>query len=311
MLQWWKIKTGCRCLIGMGLLAGATVVVQAQEVEPRRWSHLPVDANFAGGGVAYTEGEIFFDPVLDVADATVVMQSYLATYIRTFECLSRSARIEFRGAYQVGEWEGLRDGQPVEARREGLADPSVRLAINLYGAPPLRGAEFAKYRAAKRQDTIVGAALLVTLPLGDYMEDKLINLGGNRYVFRSQLGAVHTRGPLSLELTTALWLWTDNDEFWNGNTLEQDPLLSGQGHLIYTIRPGLWLGASGAYGYGGSSTVNGVSKHDRKERLYYAAGIGLPINRRAGIKFSYVAVRTQDNLGSDTDTLALAGSYLW
>ena len=291
------------------LLLGTTLV--AQEVEPRRWSHLPMDVNFIGVGVAYTQGDILFDPVLNVTDATVELQSYVAKYIRSFELLSRSARIEFKGAYQDGLWKGIRDGEPVEAQRSGMADPSVRVAVNLYGAPPLRGKDFAHYRHTHAHDTIVGAALLLTLPLGDYMEDKLINLGGNRYLLRSQLGAVHRRGPLSFEFTTARWLWSDNDEFWDGNKLEQDPLLSGQGHLIYTHRTGVWAGASGAYGYGGESTINGVAKDDRKERLFYALGLGLPINRRTGFKLTYVAARTQDAVGSDTDTVALSGSYLW
>lgn len=300
--------------VGWLALAGACLLgtqVVAQEVEPRRWSHLPVGVNFAGVGVAYTEGDIFFDPVLNVADASVELQSYVGKYIRSFELLSRSARIELAGAYQEGRWQGTRDGEQVEAIRSGMADPSVRLAVNLVGAPPLRGKEFANYRAATDRETIVGAALLVTLPLGDYMEDKLINLGGNRYVARTQLGAMHRRGAWAMELTTSLWLWSDNEEFWNGNELEQDPLLSAQGHLIYTARPGLWCGLSGAYGYGGESAINGEEKDDRKSRLFYALSAGLPINRRTGIKLAYVAIRTQDDLGSDTDTVALSASYLW
>jgi hypothetical protein len=31
----------------------------AQDIEPRRWSHLPLGGNFAGVAYAYTEGDIF------------------------------------------------------------------------------------------------------------------------------------------------------------------------------------------------------------------------------------------------------------
>jgi Putative MetA-pathway of phenol degradation len=102
------------------------------------------------------------------------------------------------------------------------------------------------------------------------MEDKLINLGTNRFTFRPQLGVVHNRGKLSMELTDAVWLYTDNDDFFNGNKLEQDPYYTIQAHLIYTFRPGLWTAASAGYGYGGESTVSGVKKNDRRENLAWA-----------------------------------------
>ena len=35
----------------------------AQDLEPRRWSHLPVGLNIAGVGSGFTDGDIFFDPV--------------------------------------------------------------------------------------------------------------------------------------------------------------------------------------------------------------------------------------------------------
>ena len=76
------------------------------------------------------------------------------------------------------------------------------------------------------------------------MEDKLINLGNNRFTFRPQFGVLHNRGKWAMELTTAAWLYTDNDEFFNGRHLEQDPFFTADSHLIYTFRPGLWLSAS-------------------------------------------------------------------
>jgi hypothetical protein len=55
--------------------------------------------------------------------------------------------------------------------------------MNLYGAPPLSGKDYAAYRAKMDVETIVGAGLAVRLPTGQYMDDKLINLGENRFVF--------------------------------------------------------------------------------------------------------------------------------
>ena len=283
----------------------------AQEVLPRRWSHIPVNMNFAGGGAAYTEGDISFDPVLNVTEAEFELTTYAGSYIRSFELLGKSARIDLKAAYQTGIWEGLRDGEPVEAPRSGLADPTVRFAVNLLGAPPLEGADFQTYRQAHEQETLVGAALVLGLPLGEYFEDRLINLGSNRFLIRPQLGLVHSRGKWTAELTGAVWFFTDNNEFWNGNKLEQAPLLAGQGHLIYTFRPGLWAGASGAYGYGAEATVNGVKKNNEQRNQLFALSIGVPLNRQTGFKLSWVKAETNVAMGVDSNTIALSGSYFW
>jgi hypothetical protein len=284
---------------------------RSQEVLPRRWSHLPMGLHVVGGGVAYSDGDVSFDPVLKIEDATVELTTFGAKYIRTFAFLGKSARAEVGGAYQTGSWEGLLDGQPAEAPRSGFTDPKIRFAVNLLGAPPLKREEFAAYRKEVQHETILGAGLWISLPLGEYYEDKLINLGENRFAITPQLGVVHTRGNWSGELTGALWCYTDNNDFLNGNKLEQDPLLAGQAHLIYSFRPGVWASASGAYGYGAKRKVNGENKNDRKELAFYALNFGLPFSPRAGVKFNWIASRTLTDLGGDVDTFATSFSYLW
>ena len=47
---------------------------------------------------------------------------------------------------------------------------SLRFAVNLIGAPPLRGTEYAEYRAAAKTETIVGLGLEVQFPTGQYFQ---------------------------------------------------------------------------------------------------------------------------------------------
>jgi len=65
-----------------------------------------------------------------------------------------------------------------------MLDTRVCFAVNLYGAAPLAGNDYLVYRKAADNETIVGAGLSLQLPTGQYMENKLINLGTNRYTFR-------------------------------------------------------------------------------------------------------------------------------
>lgn len=56
----------------------AFVIVQtatAQDIEPRRWSHLPLGSNFGGMAYAYTEGDIFLNPVLRIEDGEFEMHT--------------------------------------------------------------------------------------------------------------------------------------------------------------------------------------------------------------------------------------------
>ena len=282
-----------------------------EELEPRRWSHLPIDTNFVGAAYAYTEADIDFDPVLKVENGQLQLHSWGAKYIRSFALFEKTARIDLVQIYQEGSWTGLLDGVPTTVKRSGWSDTNLRFAINLYGSPPLQGKEYAAYRAATKVETIVGAGLSVQLPTGEYMDDKLINLGTNRFTFRPQFGVVHTSGNWSLEATGMVALYTDNNEFYNGNKLEQEPLYIIHGHLIYTFRPGVWAAASAGYDYGGRSTVDGTSKDDRKQDLAWACSLGFPVSRQLGGKISYIGTRTQESTGIDSDTFLVGLSAFW
>ncbi len=283
----------------------------AEELEPRSWSHLPINTNFIGGGYAYTEADIAFDPVLRIEAGQVELHTWAAKYIRTFSLFDKTARIGLAQAYQEGRWSGLLDGAPKTVKRSGPSDTLLRFAINLYGAPPLQGKDYAAYRAAAKVETIVGAGLSVQLPTGDYMDDKLINLGSNRFTFRPQIGVMHTRGKWSTETTGMIALYTENDEFFNGNKLEQDPLYIIHSHLIYNFRPGVWASASAGYSYGGKSTLNGVEKDDLKQNLVWALSFGYSLTRRVGVKMAYAGTRTQEDTGIDSDTFVLGISTFW
>jgi len=155
----------------------------SQDVEPRRWSHLPIGPNFIGCAYAYSEGTITFNLVLRIEDGKFDLNSVAAKYIYSFELLGKSARFDLLQTYQSGTWSGLLNGERASVERDGWADTALRFAVNLYGAPPLKEQEFINYRKASHCETIVGAGLVVQLPTGEYFDDRLINLGTSRYAF--------------------------------------------------------------------------------------------------------------------------------
>jgi hypothetical protein len=99
----------------------------------------------------------------------------------------------------------------------------------LYGAPALSLEEFRDYKP----DIIIGTSLEVTAPLGKYQSDRLLYVGTNRWSFKPEVGISKTLGSLTLEISTGIRFYTDNNNFLSGRTLEVNPLYSVQGHLIY------------------------------------------------------------------------------
>lgn len=185
------------CLFGAFLFICCSSVVQSQEMEPRRWSHLPIESNIFGVAAVHTNADISFNPVLKIEEGEVEANTLVVSYLRSFALLGKTSRLDARLPYQRIEWQGLLDGQSRKANREGLNDPLIRFSVYFFGAPALKGKDYISYRATHKTNIVVGAALGVVLPFGQYKENKLLNIGQNRYVIRPQLGFVHTRGAWS------------------------------------------------------------------------------------------------------------------
>ena len=157
----------------------------------------------------------------------------------------------------------------------------------------------------------MGAAIAVSMPTGEYTNKNLINLGNNRWVIRPQLGVTHTRGKWTGELTGSVFLYTDNNDFWQGTELETEPLFALQAHLIYTFRPGLWTSLSTAYGWDGEATVNGDAKNNPSGNWLTALSFGFPIDRRQGVKFTLLTGRTRKLTGADVNSLIVGYSVMF
>jgi hypothetical protein len=292
--------------LACSLLAVATV--SGQDLEPRRWTHLPVDMNVFGIALTQGEGDVAFDPVLKLKDVTVETRLQIASFVRTFDLLGKSARVDVLVPYRQSRWEGKLDGTSAHVRRTGFGDPRLRMSVNLVGAPPLKGQEYKRYREARPTNTVMGAALALTLPLGEYESDKLLNPSQNRYVIRPQVGVLHTRGPWSYELTGSVFFFTDNKKFFDGNTREQEPLYALQAHVVRSFPSGWWTSVGTGYGWGGRSTVDGEDKNDRKGDWLSGVSFGFPIAKDQSVKFGYLRRRTQKDTGLDSETVAAGWS---
>lgn len=277
----------------------------SQELEPRALQNAPVGMNFVLTAAGYSRGNILFDMSLPIEDAVADVWSLTPGYVRAIDFFGMSGRLGAVVPLVTGDWRGEVDGMAASTSRTGIADPVLLLAVNFVGAPALTWSQMRDYR----QTTTVGFQLKVTTPLGQYDADRLINLGSNRWSFKTQLGLSHAFGTRWIaEAYGAATFYTPNGDFFGGTELTQDPLWEAKGDVIYVIRrPDIWLAASLGHAWGGTSTVDSVEKEPLAN--WRASGVlRLPLARGHGLKLVYVSGLTT-KLGADFDTFQLAYQY--
>jgi hypothetical protein len=182
----------------------------------------------------------------------------------------------------------------------------VRFSTNFVGSPALRPQEFVK----RKPETVVGAAVTVIVPTGQYDPARLVNIGSNRWAFKPEVGVSHPIGKWALEGAVGAWLFTTNKNFFGGSVREQEPLLSLQGHVVYTFRPRMWLAMGGTYYRGGQTTVDGIEKDDRQSNSRLGATFSYPITNRHSLKAVWARGVTA-RFGGKLNAVGVGWQYTW
>lgn len=281
--------------------------VGAQELEARAYANTPVGVNFIALAYAYSAGNVFFDTALPIEDAEGRINVLAARYVRSFSLFGKPAKVKALLPWSTGHWDGLVEGEFRTRDATGFADARVGFDLLVSGAPPLQPAEFATFR----QRTIVGLSFDVILPTGEYDPTKVINLGSNRWAFNPEVAVSQAVGDKwILEAVGSAWIYTDNTDFFNGSTLEQDELYSIALVGIRNVRPGFWWALGVAYGEGGSTRVDGVVQATQQQNWRFGAFLAYALTRNQGLSVSIMSGVTQ-RVGSDFDSIAVGYQYSW
>ncbi len=277
-----------------------------QDIEPRRWTPIPLGTNILGAGYSFTSGDVFFDPLLGAEDVKIRAHSMVVSFAHPIRIGNKLGSVSMLIPFSSADWDGLLNGEPAGINRTGFADPRLRASILLAGPPAGNAAEIQQYRLDNPTDTSFGVSLSITIPLGEYFEDKLINLGSNRFVIRPQVGMIHYWGQWSFELTGSVFLYTRNPDFFNNAERRQKPTFAMQSHLVKQLRKGSWLSLGAGYGLGGESVINRQPNGDFRANLLVSASYSLLITKRQGLKLSYIRAQALQDIGSNTNNFILA-----
>jgi len=305
--------TGARVLVGI-LLCLLPAVGAAQDLAPRAYFPAPEKSNALILTYAFSDGELVFDATLPIVDATGTIHTPVVSLYHAFGLFGRSANVTGSLPFAFGNLRGKVAGEEQTAIRRGVADTSVRLAVNLVGAPALSVAEFVKTPLPR---SLLGASIKVVAPTGEYDPARLINIGANRWGFKPEIGYTGRPGRFVIDAFAGLWLFTANESFGvsaanpGGATRTQDPIGAFEFHVSYDVKPRLWLSADVNYWRGGRTSVNGV---EGASTLFANSRLGitgsLPLTRRQSLKVSYsdgVIIR----IGGNFKVLSVGWQYGW
>jgi hypothetical protein len=287
-------------------LHGIGPPARAQELQPRAYGNLPVGSDVVAVTYAYSRGGVATDPSVPLEDADLTIHGAALGYLHAFDLWERCAKLDVIVPYGWLDGSASLAGERKRRVVDGFGDPLVRLSWSLYGAPALTLDDFASWE----QDLVIGTALELGLPLGQYDADRAVNLGTNRWSIKPEVGASKAFGPVTIEVASALELYTDNDGYVGGATREQDPIVSVQGHVTYRLGVGIWAAVSGTYYAGGRTTVSGVEGDDLQENARVGANVAIPLSRVASANL-YASTGVATRTGSDFDLVGIALQYRW
>ena len=300
-------RVGC-VSVGFLCLLIVAVPVSAQDLDPRAYVHVPVNATFLVSGFSLSRGGALTDPTLPVTGLQATVQTPSLGVARSFSLFGRTAQAFGALPYSWAQVSGNVFGEAADTSLAGLADMHARVSVLVRGAPAASVLEILK--APRR--TILGASLTVVAPSGLHVSKRLINIGTNRWTFKPEFAVSRPIGRRWLLDTYAgLWLFTANNSFYPGTLVRtQAPIAAFQAHVSYNLPRQIWASFDATYYTGGRTTIQGVWNDDRQSNSRVGATFVLPVGRRHSVKVA-VSSGAIIRYGADFSTVSFGWQTAW
>ena len=285
------------------LLAGATA---AQELTPRDYWPAPVGTQLFFAGFGYQTGDIVTNPALPIVDVDSRITRVGLGYQKTVSLWGRTSNLRIEAPWVDGTTKGDVEGEPGRRDVSGLGDVAMTLSVNVLGAQAMDPEAFMAFRADP--GPIIAASLKVLAPTGDYDENRLVNIGTNRWAARARVGYIQPFAKRwMLELSVGAWFFQDNDEFLV-ETLQQDPLTAVDASLVRRFAPVFWASLDGTYYFGGRTEIEKIGRADFQRNSRVGVSVAYPFGPGHALKCSY-SVGVSTNAGGEFDIFSVNYVY--
>ncbi len=229
-------------------------------------------------------------------------------YVRSFKLFNKLAKIDAVIPYSLGKYAAIVEGDDTQVNRNGFADPLLRFSVLLLGVKPLKPQDYFTQESEKFK---LGVNFRIKAPLGTYNSENFINVGTNRWTFQTGLGASYTfNKKFIIETHLNSWLFTENSNFFNGNTTQQKPLFGIQAHFAYVFKPGFWAAISAGKTFGGKLEINDILQDIPQNNSRFGAAVAYKLDKNSGLKLAYTS-GFSTRAGADFNTIIFGYNYVW
>ena len=297
------LKTAFLCTLAVNF----SFSVFAQEMEPRRYSVVPVGLHAAQLSYTFSGGDVVSGLNSPLQDLNINASIIALGYVQTFSIFNKLGRIAVGMPYAFLNGTAKAYGVDTAASRNGFGDGRIKLGINLIGSPVLEPKDFQKFQ----EHTVLGASVVISVPIGQYFSNKLINIGSNRWGIKPEIGVSHREGRLFYEAYAGVWFFTENNQYYNKSTLSQKELFSFQAHMDYTFKHGIYIALNGGFASGGETTLNGIQRFDDQENWRIGGTFSTPVfNKHQSVKFM-INTGVATRAGQNYTAVTVAYQYNW
>jgi hypothetical protein len=253
------------------LLLLISIEVAAQAEPPTTWLLPPKDLTAIS--YQYLDLQTNITPSFDVvlANGNIDIGVNVIPITHTFSLGGNIAQVfvsptfgSLTGSVNIEDIPGFGDVDldPIEfIDKSGMMDSQVNFRLGLHNAPALNIIEYSQW---ERKFQVYGVFGL-TVPTGEYDSARRINLGANRWAFRFAVPMVlplnqNNKRPAHWEVTPNLYVFTNNNDPFVGDTKSQKPLLSIQNHFSKYFTQRFFASLDFGYQHGGQAQIDDLPK---------------------------------------------------
>jgi Putative MetA-pathway of phenol degradation len=280
---------------------------RCQEIEPRSYAVVPTGLHAMALSYTFSSGNVITAESSPIQNLDVTNNVFNLGYVRTYTLFNKLARLAVSVPFGFLNGSAKFQGIDTAGSRTGFYDGRIKFGVNLFGSPALAPQDFQKFQ----EQTVFGASVVISVPIGQYYPSKLINLGSNRWGFKPELGLSHREGRLFYEIYSGVWFYTKNTDFFKSYVQQENSLFTFQAHVDYTFKHGKYLALNGGYADGGETSLNGVEQHDEDQNWRLGATFSAPIfNKHQSIK-AMVNTGIATKAGQNYTALTIVYQYTW
>jgi hypothetical protein len=162
----------------------------------------------------------------------------------------------------------------------------------------------------------------LSVPLGEYDKDQLVNMGQNRYRGRIGMPVIYQIGDIwapshrtTVEIVPAVMIFGDNDQYGSdGDTLSTDPCYTVGAHLAHDFSNEIWVSLDASYYNFGDSEFHGANASEKDGKDFTSVGAAIGTNLTRNLQFTLGYHSTMNDGGKkdvELSTFSASLVYYW